>query len=80
VLASRLLRSGLADLFDASAPFSSRLPGVASGDGAEPGQIVIGEATHAAIKDAAVVERLGPIEVKGKERPVQAYALTDFRG
>jgi adenylate cyclase len=42
---------------------------------AEPGQVVIGGQTFAAIKNAAVVHPLGNIEVKGKREPVEAYVL-----
>jgi class 3 adenylate cyclase len=46
---------------------------------AEPGQVVIGRRTYEAILDAAEVEPLGPISVKGKERPVEAYLLLGIR-
>ena len=42
---------------------------------AEPGQVVIGETTYAAIRDRATVESLGDIEVKGKSGLVAAYVL-----
>jgi class 3 adenylate cyclase len=46
---------------------------------AEPGQVVIGPTTHAAIRDVADVEPLGPITVKGKERPIEAHLLLGLR-
>ena len=42
---------------------------------AEPGSVVIGEATYAEIREHADVERLQPLAVKGKAEPVQAYVL-----
>lgn len=42
---------------------------------AEPGQVVIGEATSAAIGADAQTDSLGAIGVKGKTAPVQAYIL-----
>jgi class 3 adenylate cyclase len=42
---------------------------------AEPGQVVIGEATYRAIGDGARTVPLGALRVKGKEGPVDAYLL-----
>jgi adenylate cyclase len=42
---------------------------------ARAGEVVIGEATCAALGGAAVAEDLGELPVKGKERPVRAYVL-----
>jgi class 3 adenylate cyclase len=42
---------------------------------AEPGQVVIGQPTHAALGDQARVASLGEIEVKGKSEPFAAYVL-----
>jgi class 3 adenylate cyclase len=42
---------------------------------AEPGQVVIGPGTYAAIRDRADVEPLGAVELKGKREPVDAYLL-----
>jgi adenylate cyclase len=42
---------------------------------AEPGRIVVGAATAAALGDGAVLEPLGPLELKGKSEPVEAYLL-----
>jgi len=43
---------------------------------ADPGQVVIGESTFAALSDGARTQPLGPLEVKGKTEPVNAYVLT----
>ena len=45
---------------------------------AEPGTVVIGAATYAAIAAEAVVEPLGDLELKGKELPVRAYRLVSM--
>ena len=42
---------------------------------AEPGQVVIGESTYAAVAAEARTERLAPLDVKGKAEPVTAYVL-----
>jgi adenylate cyclase len=42
---------------------------------ARAGEVVLGEATCAALGDGAAVEDLGELPVKGKERPVHAYVL-----
>ncbi len=42
---------------------------------AQPGTVVIGDATYAAIRQHAEVSPLGPLELKGKEQPVTAYRL-----
>jgi adenylate cyclase len=42
---------------------------------AEPGQVVIGEATFRAIGNGPRVEPLGELQVKGKADPVTAYVL-----
>lgn len=49
---------------------AARLEGVA-----EPGTVVIGETTRAAIAGLAEVEPLGDLDLKGKELPVRAYRL-----
>jgi class 3 adenylate cyclase len=46
---------------------------------AEEGQVVIGPRTYELIRDLAVVRPLGPLQVKGKEAPVDAYVLTALR-
>jgi class 3 adenylate cyclase len=46
---------------------------------AASGQIVIGAATYAQIRDFAVVRPLGGIEVKGKTAPVEAFVLLGLR-
>jgi class 3 adenylate cyclase len=42
---------------------------------AEPGQVVIGEATRSLLPDDAEVEALGDLTVKGRTEPVTAYRL-----
>ncbi|MGH3103478.1 MAG: adenylate/guanylate cyclase domain-containing protein [Gaiellaceae bacterium] len=42
---------------------------------AQPGQVVLGAGTYAQVEGLARVEPLGPLELKGKSRPVEAYAL-----
>jgi class 3 adenylate cyclase len=46
---------------------------------AESGQIVIGAATYAQIREIAVVRELGGITVKGKAAPIEAYVLLGLR-
>jgi class 3 adenylate cyclase len=43
---------------------------------AEPGQVVVGRATWEALDDPAAGVPLGPIRVKGKREPVEAWRLT----
>ena len=42
---------------------------------AAPGEVLIGEATHALVQDAVVVEAVEPLALKGKSEPVPAYRL-----
>jgi class 3 adenylate cyclase len=42
---------------------------------AQPGQVVVGAATAAALPAGAVLERLPPLAVKGKAEPVDAFVL-----
>src|SRR5438105_3542508 len=42
---------------------------------ASPGEILIGEATQQLVRDAVLVEPLGPLELKGKAEPVPAWRL-----
>ncbi len=53
---------------------AARLEGVA-----EPGQVVIGESTYRQLGDAADVEPLGELTVKGREAAVTAYVLSEVR-
>ncbi|HET8652712.1 MAG TPA: adenylate/guanylate cyclase domain-containing protein [Gaiellaceae bacterium] len=46
---------------------------------AEPGQVVIGEATRDALGDAAGAQPIGDLSLKGKSSPVPAYLLTALR-
>ena len=45
---------------------------------AQPGEIVMGAATHRLVRDAVTVEELAPLELKGKSRPVPAFRLVDL--
>ena len=47
---------------------------------AEPGRVVIGSATHAALAGVAVFEPLGPLDLKGKSEPVEAFVLIELSG
>jgi class 3 adenylate cyclase len=47
---------------------------------ASPGEVLIGETTYWFVRDAASVEPLGPLEVKGKSEPLAAYRLTALTG
>jgi len=44
---------------------------------AQPGEIVIGAATHRLVRDAITVEELPPLELKGKSQPVAAFRVLD---
>jgi class 3 adenylate cyclase len=44
----------------------------------EPGHVLIGESTYEAIADRVEVEPMGPLSLKGKERPVEAYRLLNL--
>jgi tetratricopeptide (TPR) repeat protein len=39
------------------------------------GQILVGETTHRLVHDAVVAEAMGPIEMKGKSKPVEAWRV-----
>ena len=43
---------------------------------AEPGQVVISAATYAEVEAHVVARPLGPFELKGLGRPVEAYDVT----
>jgi class 3 adenylate cyclase len=43
---------------------------------AEPGRVVIGDATLAAVGDGIAVEPLGELLVKGRQQPVRAFVVT----
>ncbi len=47
---------------------------------ADPGQVVIGPATLAALGDGALVRPLGGLELKGKSEPVEAFVLVELDG
>lgn len=42
---------------------------------AGPGQILIGEATHALVEDLVVARKFGEVELRGRSKPVVAYEL-----
>jgi len=42
---------------------------------AEPGEVLIGEATYALVRRAVLVEAVEPLTLKGKSEPVPAYRL-----
>jgi adenylate cyclase len=46
---------------------------------AQPGQVVIGGQTAAAIRDVADLQPLGDLQVKGRQELVTAYVLTGLR-
>jgi len=46
---------------------------------AKPGQVVIGSATREALGEAAGVESLGQLDLKGKRDPVEAFLLVELR-
>jgi class 3 adenylate cyclase len=47
---------------------------------AEPGRVVIGEATLQALGGTASVEPLGELTVKGRQQPVRAYVVNGLSG
>jgi class 3 adenylate cyclase/tetratricopeptide (TPR) repeat protein len=42
---------------------------------ASPGEILVGESTYRLVRDAALVEPLDPLELKGRSQPVNAWRL-----
>jgi class 3 adenylate cyclase len=46
---------------------------------AGPGEILLGETAHRLVREAADVEGLGPLVLKGKQQPVHAYRLQVLR-
>ena len=46
---------------------------------AQPGEVLIGQATLALVRGAAEVEPIEPLELKGKAKPVSAYRLLRVR-
>jgi class 3 adenylate cyclase len=42
---------------------------------AQPGVVVVGATTRAALGEEAVFEPLQPLELKGKSEPVEAFVL-----
>jgi len=46
---------------------------------AEPGQIVVSKTTAPALRDGTKLEELGALEVKGRNEPVEAFAVRQIR-
>jgi class 3 adenylate cyclase/tetratricopeptide (TPR) repeat protein len=46
---------------------------------AAPGEVLLGEATHALVRDAVSVQPIEPMELKGKRQAVRAYRLLEVR-
>jgi class 3 adenylate cyclase/tetratricopeptide (TPR) repeat protein len=46
---------------------------------AQPGEVLIGQPTLALVRDAAEVEAIEPLELKGKSKPVPAFRLVRVR-
>jgi predicted ATPase/class 3 adenylate cyclase len=46
---------------------------------AAPGETYIGEQTHAAVRNAAVLEALPPLQAKGKSEPLRAWRLVSVQ-
>ena len=46
---------------------------------AEPGEILIGQATHRLVREAVAVEQVGPLELKGVAAPVTAWRRAPSR-
>ncbi len=53
---------------------ASRLEGVA-----RAGEVIISDSTYRYVKDIFEVEKLEPVKVKGKEKPIQIYKLTGLK-
>ncbi|HET9437891.1 MAG TPA: adenylate/guanylate cyclase domain-containing protein [Gaiellaceae bacterium] len=47
---------------------------------AAAGEVLFGERTHALVRDAVRVERVGPLVLKGKSAPVPAFRLLELVG
>jgi class 3 adenylate cyclase/tetratricopeptide (TPR) repeat protein len=69
----------LAEDARADAPWTSDAANTAARleQAAEPGTILIGEATHRLVRDAVRVEAFGPLELKGKAGPQTAWRLLE---
>jgi class 3 adenylate cyclase len=46
---------------------------------AEPGQVVVSQATASALRDGAQLEELGALDIKGRNEPVEAFAVRQIR-
>jgi class 3 adenylate cyclase len=49
-------------------------------ESAQGGQIILSQAAYEAVQDAADVEDLGPLTVKGRTAPVYTYNLVGMKG
>src|SRR5690349_20167517 len=43
----------------------------------EPGQVLVGPATHAATRETIAYDHLGPLQARGRDEPVEAYAAIE---
>jgi class 3 adenylate cyclase/tetratricopeptide (TPR) repeat protein len=46
---------------------------------ARPGEVLVAGRTLAVVRDAVVADPVGPLDLKGKERPVEAFRLVEVR-
>jgi class 3 adenylate cyclase len=47
---------------------------------AEPGQIIISQRTCELVRDMVDVEQVGPLNVKGFQKPITAYNVLGMKG
>jgi class 3 adenylate cyclase len=47
---------------------------------AEPGQVIVSQRTFELVRDMVDAEQVGPLTVKGFQRPVTAYNVLDMKG
>ena len=47
---------------------------------AEPGQIIVSQRTAELVRDMIDVEPMGPLTVKGFQRPITAYSVLGMKG
>ena len=66
---------------DAFTPLGDAVNLAARLEGHAPvGEVVVGAGTYAALPDGTEVRRLDPIQVKGKDAPVEAYVVVSLPG
>ncbi len=46
---------------------------------AQPGEIIIGQATHEQVEDLYACEPLGPVQLRGRRQVIEAYRVTGER-